>query len=67
MLGVAGTNAMHAQYTPNHDTWCPSCGVCKEACEHILTCEEAGRVDLLHQSINLVDKWMKDHGTDPKH
>ena len=66
VLGIAGTNAMQARYTPHHDKRCPSCGICKETCGHVLMCEEAGRVDLLHQSIDLVDKWMKDHGTDLK-
>ena len=31
----------------------------------MLDCEEAGRVDLLHQSTDLVEQWMKDHNTDP--
>lgn len=63
---VLGTNVMQARYTLNHDKHCPSCGICKETCGNELTCGEAGRVDLLHQLIDLVDKGMKDHGTDPK-
>ena len=66
VLGIAGTNVMQARYSPNHHKQCPSCGIYKETCDHVLTCGEAGRVDLLHQSIDLVDKWMKDHRTDPK-
>jgi hypothetical protein len=31
----------------------------------VLFCEEAGRVDLLHWLIDLVDKGLEDHGTDP--
>mgnify|MGYP007095174273 CR=1 FL=1 len=51
VLGITGTNEMQARYTANHDKKCPSCGVCVETCGHVLACEEAGRVDLLHQSI----------------
>jgi hypothetical protein len=65
VCGVAGTNEMQARYTPNHSKKCPSCNTCVETCGHVLDCEEAGRVDLLHQSIDLVEQWMKDHGTDP--
>jgi hypothetical protein len=64
VLGIAGTNVMQAKYTPNHDKKCLICGEEDETCGHVLNCEEAGRVDLLHQSIDLVDKWMGDHGTD---
>jgi hypothetical protein len=64
MTGVAGTNEMQARYTPNHSRKCPSCGVCVEDCAHVLFCEEEGRVDLLQKSIDLVEQWMKDKGTD---
>ena len=59
VMGVAGTNVNQAKYTPNHDKKCPSCGVVNETCGHVLSCDEAGRVDLLHQSIELVGQWMK--------
>lgn len=39
--------------------------MCGDLRPYVLDCEEAGRVDLLHQSIDLVEQWMKDHGTDP--
>lgn len=65
VCGVAGTNEMQARYTPNHSKKCPSCGVAVETCGHVLACEEAGRVDLLHKSIDLVDQWMKEQGTEP--
>ena len=63
-LGIAGCNVNQAYYTPGHDKRCPSCGVAFETCEHILTCEEEGRVDVLHRSIDLLDKWLRDNGTD---
>ena len=65
VCGVAGTNEMQARYTRNHCKKCPSCGIEIEMCGHVLTCEESGRVDLLHKLIALVDQWMKDQGTEP--
>lgn len=64
VTGVVGTNVMQDRYTPNHDKKYLSCGVEAETCSHILTCEEEGRVDLMHKSISMVDTWLKDHGTD---
>jgi hypothetical protein len=66
VLGLAGTNEMQARYTPNHSRKCPSCDRCVETCHHVLSCNEAGRVDLLLKSVDLVDQWLKDHGTEPK-
>ena len=62
---MAGTNEMQVRYTPNHSKKCPSCGVAVETWGHVLACEEPGRVDPLHKSIDLVDQWMKDQGTEP--
>ena len=31
---------------------------------HILSCNEAGPVDVLHKSIDLLDQWLKDSGTE---
>jgi hypothetical protein len=66
VMEVAGTNEMQARYTPGHDKHCPSCGVCMETCGHVLACKEGGRVELLTQSIGLVDRWLEDHVTEPK-
>jgi len=63
VTGVAGTNEMQSRYTPNHDKHCPSCKVEIETCGHVLECEEAGRVDVLHQSVDLLDEWLRDKGT----
>ena len=43
---------------------CPSCGVVQEGCSHILMSEEAGRVEVLHRSIEHLNRWLKDNGTD---
>jgi hypothetical protein len=64
VMGIAGTNEMQARYTPNHSRKCPSCQLCVETCGHVLFCEEEGRVDLLHKSIDLLDQWMREKGTD---
>ncbi len=63
-LGIAGCNVNQAYYKPGHDKRCPSCGVAFETCEHILTCEEAGRVEVLHRSIDMLDKWLLENGTE---
>ena len=64
MLGIAGCDVNEAYYTPGHDPLCLSCGVVPETCGHILACDEAGRVEVLHQSIDLLDKWLKENGTE---
>jgi hypothetical protein len=43
----------------------PSCDREKETTSHMLFCEEVGRVDVFKKSINLLDQWMQDIGTDP--
>jgi len=63
-LGIAGCNANQAYYTPGHDKTCPSCGVAVETCAHVLSCTESGRVDVLHKSIDLLDRWLQDNGTE---
>ena len=63
-MGIAGTNEMQAHYTPGHDKKCPSCGIAIETCSHILSCEEAGWVAVLHKSAKLLEQWMQDHGTE---
>ena len=65
-MGVAGTNEMQTRYTPGHDKRCPSCNDAIETCGHVLTCEEEGRVDILHKSIDLLERWMDDNDTDEK-
>ena len=63
-MGIAGCNNNLAYYTPGHDRRCPSCGVARETCAHILACEESGRVEVLHKSIDLLDQWLRDSGTE---
>ena len=45
---------------------CPSCGVEKETCSHILVCKDAGRVETFFKSIDLLDHWLDEEDTDPE-
>ena len=65
-MGIAGGNENQAYYTPGHDKRCPSCGIEIETCTHVLSCNEAGRVEVLHKSIDLLDKWLRNNGTESK-
>ena len=65
VMGIAGTNYYQSQYKDEHDPRCPSCDSAFETCEHILLCEEEGRVDALHRSIGWLDDWLRDVGTEP--
>jgi hypothetical protein len=62
-MGIAGMNAMQAQCIPGHDKRCPSCGVAKETCGHVLHCKEEGHIAVLHRMIDLLSNWMEEHGT----
>ena len=64
VMNIAGTNANQAIYKKDHDPRCPSCTICVETCEHVLYCEEEGRVDALGVSIDLMDRWLRQVGTD---
>ena len=62
-FGIAGCNVNQAYYTPGHNKMCPSCGVVQETSSHVLHCNEVGRVDVLHKSIDYLDRWLKENGT----
>ena len=64
-MDIAGTNVNQAKYKKDHDKICPSCNQCLETTAHVLTCNEAGRVDVLRQTVRLMDKWMQSNQTDP--
>ena len=40
---------------------CPSCRQVPETCSHILHCPHEGRVEALHTTISMLDKWMKNN------
>ena len=62
VMNIAETNLIQSRYKPHHDTTCTSCDQCVETCAHVISCNEAGRVDALYQSINLLDKWLNKLG-----
>ena len=43
---------------------CPSCLQERDTCAHMLFCENAGRVETLRHSIDLMEGWMEESGTD---
>ena len=61
-MNISWTNLIQSRYKPDHDPTCPSCDQCVEMCAHVLSCNEAGQVDTLYQSINLLDKCLKKVG-----
>jgi hypothetical protein len=62
-----GTNKWLARFdkTGSTSSKCPSCFAEIETAEHIVRCCHAGRIDALHTSIRLMDKWLKQVNTDP--
>ena len=62
-MNIAGTNLIKPRYKPHHDPTYPSCDQCVETCAHVLYCNEAGRVDALYQSINILEKRLNKVGT----
>lgn len=63
---MAGTNEIQARYIPGHDKHCPSFYNAIETCGHELLCEEEGRVDVLHRSINLLERWLDENDANEK-
>ena len=64
VMSIAGTNLNQSKYKDNNNPLYPSCSMCLESCEHVIMCDEEGRVDTLILSIDLVDKWLREAGTD---
>ena len=63
IMNISGTNLIQSRYKPHHYRTCPSCDQCVQTCAHVLSCNEAGRVVALYQSINILDKWLNKVGT----
>ena len=64
VMDIAGTFHNLKVQGSRVDDKCPSCECCSETCAHILECTDAGRVDALSLTIDLMDDWMYDVGTD---
>lgn len=65
VMNIAGTFGFRSKYEEGIDPFCPSCTTEKETCSHILSCQEAGRVQALLSSIEVLEEWLEEMGTDP--
>ena len=43
--------------------YCPSCSIMPESCKHILSCDNAGRVETLLKSIDMLKDWLEAGGS----
>ena len=64
VLGIASTYGWLSKWDPSVDKLCPSCRQCTETAEHVLLCNEAGRVDVLMQTIESFQLWLDKMDTD---
>ena len=63
VTNIAGVCVNQAKYMRDQDKMCPSCGQEEETCQHVLCCEEEGRVKALNCTIYLLDSWLQKVGT----
>lgn len=66
VLGIASTNGLVSKWDDSIDSLCPSCRQCTETAGHILQCNEAGLVDVLLQTIALLETWLHKMDTEPR-
>ncbi len=61
VMGIAGTMEWDKSVV-----WkCPSCMEYRDTCAHVLFCEHVGRVATLHHTVDLLESWLQEAGTDP--
>ena len=65
VLGIASTNGTVSKWDNSIEPTCPSCRQCTETTSHILSCDEVGRVEVLGQTIDMLECWLHKMGTDP--
>ena len=65
VMGVAATNKVLHYRDTSHCPLCPCCTVAEETAAHMLSCNEAGRVEALHVTADCLEDWMEDNDTDP--
>ena len=65
VLGIANTNGMIHKWDHGTDPLCPSCMQTVKTTEHILFCNEAGRVKVLLDMVVLLDGWLWKMDTAP--
>ncbi len=61
VMGIAGT----MEWDNSVVRKCPSCMQLHDTCAHVLSCDNAGRVETLHHTINLLESWLEEASTDP--
>ena len=66
VLGIARTNHLISKWDLSVDPRCPSCLQHPETADHVLTCNEVGRVEALDQTIELLTRWLKQMRSDPR-
>ena len=66
VFDIAGTNGLRAKWTEGLSKRCPSCRRRTETSAHVLYCNEAGRVETMLKTIDLVDDWLVESDTDPE-
>ena len=66
VLGLANTNGTTHKWDHSVDPRCPSCQQATETTEHVLMCDEAGRVRIFLQTVDLLDGWLRKMDTSPR-
>ena len=66
VLDIANTNYVVSKWDKAVNPLCPSCLQVRETSEHVLLCSEAGRVNILLQTVDLLDGWLRKMGTHPQ-
>jgi hypothetical protein len=61
VMGIAGTMEWDKSVTQK----CPSCMQHRDTCAHVLFCEHAGRVATMHHTVDLLEGWLEESGTEP--
>jgi hypothetical protein len=59
VMGITGT----MEWDKSVVRKCPSCMKLHDTCAHVLFCDYAGRVETLHHTINLLESWLEEAGT----
>jgi hypothetical protein len=62
---IAGTNYLQSKWDKSVKGWCPSCRQSRETAAHVVMCSEAGRVDTLHRTVDFMEEWLSEVGTNP--
>ena len=61
VMGIAGT----MEWDRSVVRMCPSCLQVRDTCAHVLFCDNAGRVETLRHTLDLMEGWMEEADTDP--